>query len=612
MYCQVCRAANPDDSEHCLRCQHRLLVLSGPSADREEALEGGGEEEFSLDEHLLERISILEEVLKRTGESIRGILGALRRQEEDLLINHAGIATVRDLLERRGLIDAEEWNDRWESRFDSQILTLEKRDRFNSRRERIAALFEGEKREAFLHGLAEAGFALGALHPEKAREHLERAFRLDPTNYDLAHLLGESLFFDGETEAAFGYFAKVLEVKPDHQDALVYSGVICHQRSDRVRAERFLGRAVEVYPEVFLPQFCFGAALAGAGDLTRAVPCLERAVAVDAVPDALYLLGSCHYEAGNLKDAIRHLKEAVRRDPAFEECHHLLGLCYLGRHWTKKALEAFRHAQELNPKRMRYEDLVSYLSGRGASALPPVGETAKRWIDRAEDLLQRREDGDALKCFRQAVREEPENPALLMSYALACLQLNRSRELQAITQRVIDLKPGEMLTATAYATMIAALRGEGKFREGNRIGLRLLDAGDSDFSKAIAYYEMAYNLAELDEDLDQALDFARRSLEFSPEELKQFPFAALGWVHYKRREFDQAVTFLAKSTELGATATTMTHLGMALLASGDQEQAKSVLDRARRLGQGDTAVGERMMELMKGSARILEGVRRRS
>ena len=77
--------------------------------------------------------------------------------------------------------------------------------------------------------------------------------------------------------------------------------------------------------------------------------------------------------------------------------------------------------------------------------------------------------------------------------------------------------------------------------ESNRVGVRLLDEGTSNFAQTIAYYEMAYNLAEMEEDLDRALDYAHRSLELAPDELKEFPLAALGWVHYKRREFEQAV-----------------------------------------------------------------------
>ena len=63
MYCQVCGARNEDDAEHCQRCRQKLMVLSGSAVAGEEAIDAG-DEEFSLDEHLLERISILEEVLK--------------------------------------------------------------------------------------------------------------------------------------------------------------------------------------------------------------------------------------------------------------------------------------------------------------------------------------------------------------------------------------------------------------------------------------------------------------------------------------------------------------------------------------------------------------------
>jgi tetratricopeptide (TPR) repeat protein len=199
-----------------------------------------------------------------------------------------------------------------------------------------------------------------------------------------------------------------------------------------------------------------------------------------------------------------------------------------------------------------------------------------------------------------------------MTYALACLRLDRGQEIGQLTQRVLDSNAGEMLRATAYATLIESLRSEGKYREGNKVGRRLLDEGGSNFSKSIAYYEMAYNLAEMDEDLDKALDFARRSLEHAPEELRQFPLAALGWVHYKRRELDEAIDFLSQSTELGPSTTVLTRLGMALLASGDEDQARGVLARARRLDDHGGAIEERMMEFMKDSARIIERVRGRA
>src|SRR6185436_15676831 len=204
-------------------------------------------------------------------------------------------------------------------------------------------------------------------------------------------------------------------------------------------------------------------------------------------------------EMGKLSAALHSLQEAVRHDPGFEEAHHLLGLAYLDRHWNRKALDSFRQAQRLNPKKLQYQDLVHYLSGHAGTPLPDVEGEAGALFKKGEDLRSRGSMKQAHTCYRRALSLQPENPTLLMSYALSCLHMNRVSEIEAVTRKVLDLNPGEMLKATAYAALIEALRSQGKFREGNRIGERLLDEGSSNYTKAIAYYEMAYNLAEMEE-----------------------------------------------------------------------------------------------------------------
>ena len=130
MYCQVCGAPNRDDHEFCVRCHQKLLVLSGSLREEEEGYEEGGEESFSFDEHLLERISILEEAVKRTAETVRQLLGALHKQEKNILINQTGLSALRELLEQKKYIGWDEWSELWESKMDYQLLALEKRERF--------------------------------------------------------------------------------------------------------------------------------------------------------------------------------------------------------------------------------------------------------------------------------------------------------------------------------------------------------------------------------------------------------------------------------------------------------------------------------------------------
>ena len=610
MYCQVCGAENSEELEYCSRCDQKLLVLSGVSSPPVEGdtFEEAPEEGFSLDEHLLERISILEEAVKRMADTVRQLLTTLHKQERSILINQSGLATLREILEDRRLIAREEWSELWQSKVDYQMLALEKRERFVGLRDRISALHKGNRRTLFNKLLEDAEYALYGFDIEAALQALEAAHRLDRENYELNYFLGETYFNEGQASVALSYFRRVLEIKPDHYEGLVYSGVIHHEQGDSERAIEQLQRAVALFPDSFLPHFSLGAVYAGQGNLSKAVVLLEKAVEIDPVPQALFLLGSSLYEMGKVTAAIGYLQQVVRHDPAHEEAYHLLGLAYLDRHWNRKALEAFRQAQRLNPTKMRYQDLVRYLSGQADRPLPEISAEAQTWIREAEEEIVEGHSGRAVSLYRRAIDSDPDNPTLLMSYALLCLQLERAQETEKVTRRILDLEPGEMLRATACATLIEALRSEGRYREGNRIGQRLLDEGTSDFSRTIAYYEMAYNMAEMEEDLDKALEFAQRSLELAPEELRQFPLAALGWVHYKRKEFDQAIDFLDRSSRLETSVTTLTHLGMALLASGAEERARTVLAEARSLEGAETSVEQKMMECLKTSNRLLDRV----
>jgi tetratricopeptide (TPR) repeat protein len=610
MICQVCSAQNPDDDEFCSRCGHKLLVVSGPLSPEAEPAEEEDEEAFSLDEHLLERISALEEAVKRTAETVRGLLTAVRKQEQTSLVNQTGLAALRELLERKGLLEVEEWADLWESKMDFQLLALEKRERFAQVRERIASLYRGERRGEFQERLEEAEHAFAGFDVDRAMAALEEAHELDRSNYELAFFLAETWFNEGEGETALTYFRRVLEARPEHFEALVYGGVLLHEIEHSDAAVELLRRAVQLYPDHFLPAFSLGAVYAGGGDLVRATTYLERAVDFEPVPQAQYLLGSSLYEMGKLTPAIRHLRDAVRADPGFEEAWYVLGLAYLDRSWNRKALDAFRRAQRLNPRKLRYQDLVRYLSSGDGSPLPPVEGEAGEWYARAEEHRRADEPKKAAACYRRALALDGDNPTLLLSAALVYLQLDRVAEIETLARRVLDLAPGEMLEATAYAALAEALRSQGRFREGNRLGKKLLAAGKSAFTRTIAHYEMACNLAEMEEDLDDALDHARRALELAPEELKAFPVAALGWVHYKRREYDKAVDHLARASELVPSATNLTHLGMALLASGEEERARSVLAEARSLGEGG-GLEERMLQSMKDSARVVERARRK-
>lgn len=609
MFCQICGTSNEDDREYCRRCHQKLLVISGlPTPEDYENFEGGQEEPFSLDEHLLERISILEEVVKRQAETVRRTLETLYRLEQKILIGQTGVTTLRDLLEDKRVIAREEWSELWEERMDSQLLALEKRESFAAVKGQIAVLYRGDRRSAFLRLLDDAEAALLGLDIDRALAILEKAHGQDPTNHELSFFLGEVFFNEGDEEAAVNYFERVLAVKPHHFEGLVYSGVLQHELGQKDRAEELLLRAVEQYPETFLASFSLGAIYASEGRLAEAVQLLTEAVDAEAIPQARLLLGRCYYEMGKPGRTIGQLEKALDVDPTLSGAHDLLALAYLERRWSKKARSALAEALRLRPPTLDYDDLKGLLTLDTRES--EESKAVESW-QRGDRLLGEGRAREALSAYRRALAIEPDNPELLVAYAMVCLELGRDSEVEGWVEKALALDPEDRLRVGAYATLIEALRSEGKWHEGYRLARLLLAEATSDLGRTVAYHAMATNLAETDEDLDEALDFASRALELAPEGVRHLAQAAVGWVHFKRHELDQSIHFLDCAQagihdDRASSARILTQLGMVLLTAGHRERAREVLHRAQDLRWERAKFEDRVLDVLKDGARLLQ------
>ena len=605
MLCQTCSAYNDDDREFCFRCQNKLLVLSGVTSFEEDDVEDYEEEEdLSLDEHLLERVSAIEEIVKRSADTLRSLVDAVQKHERAIFINQTGLLSVKELLEKKNVVSADELVELWESKMGEQMLALEKKQRFIDRKDRIVSLFHGEKKDRFQQYIAEAEAAIDAFDPERGMKALEEGFKLDRDNYELSFFLGEMFFNDGDLDRAKSYLERTLEVLPDHFDAAVFYGVLLHERQDLKGAERWLRRAIQISQESFLPYFSLGAIYARKGKLLRAQKFLEKAIQLEGIPQAHFLLGTIFYEKGQLERAIRSFQAALKLDPDYEEAIYHLGLCYLDRNWNRKAIQCFQEALELNPNKMEYQQAVKIYEGISGH-VPPEGPAAEAFKE-AEGLVSQGSYKEALDLYRRASQNDPDNVNILMPYALLCSHLDMNSEAIGVARDILKKHPTEVVAAAAYTTLVEALRAEGNFKEANRALEEMLRDYHSNYAKSIAYYEKAYNFAEMEENLDEALESAQLALRYSPKELKQFPLTALGWVYFKRRDFSNAVDFLSKSADLGPTATNLMHLGMALLESGQKDRARAVFRRAKSFSMKGSGLEEKILEQVRSNTKLMD------
>ena len=603
MFCQVCGSKNPDDQEFCLRCHSKLMVLSGVGVVEDESRDT--QEEIPFDEHLLERISTLEDVVKRTGEAVKSVLETVSNLEKNLFVAHTGILALQETLERRGLVRSEEVLDLWETKMDERMQAVEKKDRFLERRDRIMAGSSGPDRAGFRKRLREAEFAILALDADRGIRILEELYRADRGNVELGFYLAETLFSAGELERAQSFFKKILAADPTHFESLVYSGIAASESGDAAQAEALLKRAIEKKSDGFLPHFALGALYANHSRWADAERALQRALEVAPVPSAHILLGTVLREKGEVGRAIQEFEEAQRLQPDSEEAVFQLGLCYLEKNWTKRALDCFQQALEKNPRKLEYQEAVRLLERRRRYSLPRVEGPAAEHYRQAEENVSRGALTRAHTLYRKALEAEPNNQTIRISFALVSASLGLWKEAIAACREVLAGEPEDVVAAAACSTLAESLRAEGRTEEATRFVREFLEKSTSKISQAVGFYELATTLADSGEDLDSALDYAGRALSNAPDELKPYPLAALGWVHYKRQEFDRAIDCLRRSSERAAQPTTFHHLGMAYLAAGRAEEAKAAFTRAKTVARGG-ALEDRMLDQVRSNIRLAE------
>ncbi|MDA8019392.1 MAG: tetratricopeptide repeat protein [Thermoanaerobaculia bacterium] len=597
MLCQLCGVRNEDDAVKCRTCGHKLLVLSGGGQERddlERGFEPDPEAQLPFDEHLLERVSILEEVVKRTAQAMRKGLETLHSLEQKILLNHSGLLSLRQVLDESALVERTRWTELWESRLDRQLLALEKRERFVQARERITDLYEGDDPGAFRGLLDDAESSFVAYKLERAVAVLEEARRHDDQNYELEFFLAEVHFNEGHRDEALERFLRVLELRSGHLESLIYAGVLLHQDGDNEAAETLLRDAAERYPDAFLPRFALGALQFYSGRHEPAADWMETAVRLDGVvPQAWYLLGCAQLECGRAQPALEALQVAAEMEPDSAEVRLALAVAYLDRGWRKKAENAARTACALRPHCMEYRELVELLRPEGKR----LEKSAVEALLRAEEAIFAGDVAGAVTAYRDALHHEPDNALLHIAYAMACIELDRLSEVEPAVSHALRMQPGDDLETAAIATLVESLRAQRCDDDAVRLARHALGSAGSDYAKGLMSFELGVSLACLassgrrdvrPKDVRaEAEELLRTSQRLLSAGLERFPLAARGWLATSSRTGSdpaEAVRCLRQANELGSSPRILMQLAVAALSARLKSAENLDIARAALVG----------------------------
>jgi tetratricopeptide (TPR) repeat protein len=322
-YCQKCLAANPLGQDFCARCGTRLMIVIEPASARFET----GETAPSSDEHLLERISSLENRLSRITEKLERGLDLLLRQAQNSYFDRALVKALIGLLTEDGVVQSERLERLWNDRCEKDAAEQEELARREELRIRILASYPDGENSTFEQLVNDGFLLLEDRQIDRGIRSLERALERVPTNSVLLSFLGEHNFRVGRNKLAKSYLMRAYEISPGDAHVSLLLGLSCADEGDSDRAKELLSSTVRLGSS-FAAHYGLGRLFAAEGDWSRALKEFKIALTTKPSPEAHYAIACLYFELNRDSLALRHLRKATEMDRHYDEAFYLQGLIH--------------------------------------------------------------------------------------------------------------------------------------------------------------------------------------------------------------------------------------------------------------------------------------------
>jgi tetratricopeptide (TPR) repeat protein len=340
IFCQRCRTPNSVTDESCAQCGTRLMLVVEPSGQRyEDATQAGG----SLDEHLLERVSLLENNLSRVIDRLEKTLDLLLKQAQSSHTSHTLLDALIGTLAETGALDSQLLKARLLKRDGrASVASVESGPKGEQAAilAQIVARHDGAGGEAFARTVLEGLEFIAAGRLAAAGRRLEEAAAASPENGPLDALTGRVLLAGGRPERAASYLLRAAGSEPGEAQLAGLLGLALGEAGDAERARELLREAIERGASTFLFHFALGRLAAARRQWREALKEFKLALARRECAEALYQLGAAHLQLGHGRAAVRELRRAVALDEGYAAAWELLARSFTALGETAQARQA--------------------------------------------------------------------------------------------------------------------------------------------------------------------------------------------------------------------------------------------------------------------------------
>jgi tetratricopeptide (TPR) repeat protein len=403
-YCQNCFTWNPGDREICRKCGTRLLIVAGDQTwEEEEPMEADDD----LDEHLLERITGLEETLRRVETYLETVSDQLGRLERSEVMLRNGLMSLVQEMEQKGQLDAHGFSSRWEQLVEENLQLISAREVFTRYRARILPIAKPKAQSQLRRALLETSALLDNGQLPEAATRLAEALTLDPKNYELVFTVAALKEVAQAWEEAEHLARKVVQLSPRHYEAWMLLAKIIQDDPERADAAiETLRAASDLRPDEVAPKIQLAEILLDEEDLAGALISAQEAINLQRDGETLSLLAEVLLARGEGIKAVALLKEASGFLPGDLRIRELLAEGYI---ISDERAKAFAILQELLRQHPGDAELLLLLDAENPAQLRSArgGKAEARFIlDDAEDWLHDGNLAEAEGALRRARRKD--------------------------------------------------------------------------------------------------------------------------------------------------------------------------------------------------------------
>lgn len=325
---------------------------------------------------------------------------------------------------------------------------------------------------------------------------------------------------NGELTQADALYQRILEIAPNHPDALHLSAVIAHQNGQHERALVMLDKAIKIRASG--PMYCNrGLTLEACGQLDEAVDSYRHALALEpGYAEAHNNLGNALQKQGKQEDALKRYQRAIALKPDYADAHYNLAYLFQQQNQLAAAAESYRCALVFNPGyAAAHNNLGNVLMAQGdiaaafdcyqeALVLNPNDAETHRNMGKCLSALGKFDS--ALACYQKALAIEPECADTYFNMALVLQTQGRVDIAVPHYQKAISIEPHE---ADFHRNMGNALRLCGQLDAASK-SIRAAIAIKPNFAEA---FSNLGNVQQAQGDLDDALVSHRHALLLKPD-----------------------------------------------------------------------------------------------